>query len=181
MYSSWVKMLGSVRDRPLALKPPIQMTSVRWLLAWRPASLAAHRARLLTVVATMACLRVNEVARLQVCDLWFDYLVSYGLPGRVRCTSTGGRTTRCGKGTNPHSAARRIQRSTSWRSCGHGCGSLGWRYIGLAPSGPGRQLAVKYAPVISAHEVRAGRRHGVTVATDRPCRGSRQQASDWIR
>ena len=24
---------------------------------------------------------VNEVARLQVCDLWFDYLTSYGVPG----------------------------------------------------------------------------------------------------
>ena len=46
MYSSWVKMLGSVRGRPLALKLPIQKTTVRWLLAWRPASLAAHRARL---------------------------------------------------------------------------------------------------------------------------------------
>jgi hypothetical protein len=33
---------------------------VRWLLAWRPSALAAHRARLLTVVATLACMRVNE-------------------------------------------------------------------------------------------------------------------------
>jgi hypothetical protein len=52
----------------------------RWLLAWRPTALAAHRARLLTAVATLACMRVNEVARLQVCDLWFDYLASYGIP-----------------------------------------------------------------------------------------------------
>ena len=29
----------------------------------------------------MACLRVSEVARLQVCDLWFDHLMSYGVPG----------------------------------------------------------------------------------------------------
>ena len=74
-------MLGSIRGRPLALKLPIQKATVRWLLAWRPTTLAAHRARLLTAVATLACLRVNEVARLQVCDLWFDYLASYGIPG----------------------------------------------------------------------------------------------------
>ena len=37
IYSSWVKMLGYVRGRPLALKLPIQKTTVRWLLAWRPA------------------------------------------------------------------------------------------------------------------------------------------------
>jgi hypothetical protein len=80
IYSSWIKMLGSVRGRPRALKLPIQKTKVRWLLGWRPASLAAHRARLLTVVATLACLRVNEVARLQVCDLWFaDVTVTSGV------------------------------------------------------------------------------------------------------
>ncbi len=43
-YSSWVKMLGSVCGRPLALKLPIQKVTVRWLLAWRPTSLASHRA-----------------------------------------------------------------------------------------------------------------------------------------
>ena len=26
-------------------------------------------------------MRVNEVCRLQVCDLWFDYLTFYGVPG----------------------------------------------------------------------------------------------------
>ena len=36
---------------------------------------------LLTVVVTLDCLRVNEVARLQVCDLWFNFLMSYGVPG----------------------------------------------------------------------------------------------------
>ncbi len=49
--------------------------------AFRPTSLAAHRVRLLTVVATLACMRVNEVARLQVYGLWFDHLASYGVPG----------------------------------------------------------------------------------------------------
>ena len=80
-YSSWVRMLGSIRGRPIALKLPIQKSTVRWLLAWRPSSVADHRARLMTALATIACLRVNEVARLQVCDLWFDHLTSYGVPG----------------------------------------------------------------------------------------------------
>jgi hypothetical protein len=48
-YASWVRMLGSVRWRPMALKLPIQKVTVHWLLAWRPTMLAAHRARLLTV------------------------------------------------------------------------------------------------------------------------------------
>ncbi len=54
---------------------------MRWLLAWRPSALAAHRARLLTVVATLAYMLVNEVACLQVCNLWFDHLASYWVPG----------------------------------------------------------------------------------------------------
>ncbi len=73
--------LGSIWGRPVALKLPLQKAKVRWLFAWRSGALAAHRARLLTVVATLGCLRVNEVARLQVCDLWYDYLMSYGVPG----------------------------------------------------------------------------------------------------
>ena len=74
-YASWVKMLGSVRGQPMAraLKLPIQKATVHWLLAWRPTSLAAHRTRPLTVVATLACMRVSEVASLQMCELWFDY------------------------------------------------------------------------------------------------------------
>jgi hypothetical protein len=36
---------------------------------------------LLTVVVTLGCLRVNEVARLQVCYLWFNYLMSDSVPG----------------------------------------------------------------------------------------------------
>jgi hypothetical protein len=71
-FSSWSKMLGSSRGHLVELKLPFQKATMRWLSAWRPGTLAAHRARLLTVVATLGCLRVNEVTRLQVCDLWFD-------------------------------------------------------------------------------------------------------------
>jgi hypothetical protein len=44
---------------------------------------AASRAPwlLLTVVVTLGCPRVNDVARLQVCYLWFIYLMSYCVPG----------------------------------------------------------------------------------------------------
>ena len=82
-YSSWTKMLGAIRGRLQALKPPIQKATVRWLLAWRPRTVAAHRARLLTVVATLGCMTrtVNKVARQQVCYLWFDYLTADGVPG----------------------------------------------------------------------------------------------------
>jgi hypothetical protein len=70
----------------VALKLPIQKATERWLLAWRQDTLVAHHARLLTVVTTLACLRVNEVARLQVCDQCFDRgargpVMSYGVSG----------------------------------------------------------------------------------------------------
>ena len=136
-YSLWIKMLGSVRGCPLNLKYPIQKHTVRWLLAWRPTTLAAHRARLLTVVATLACLRVNEVALLQVCDLWFDHLTGYGVPGFDGTCSLHiirGRTTRSGKDTGLRSAAREIRISTSCGSYGCGFGSRGWRCARTARS-----------------------------------------------
>ena len=140
---------------------------------------ASHRALLLTALATLACMRVNPVARLQVCDLWFDYLTSYGVPGfegRARCTSIGGRTTRLGKGITPPSAARRVLRSTSWCSCGRGCGSPGWQFILLAKRTRPAARCEVCPPLFPLTRCAQG---GVTVATDRPC--SRQQASDWIR
>jgi hypothetical protein len=79
LYLSWVKILGSMRGRPPYLEYQVQKQVVRWLLEWRLTSLAAHRTRLLPVVATMVCLRVNEVALLQVCDLWWGHLT--GVPG----------------------------------------------------------------------------------------------------
>ena len=43
--------------------------------------MALNRDRLLTALATVTCLRVSEVVRLQVCDLWFHYFESMALPG----------------------------------------------------------------------------------------------------
>ena len=80
-YSAWVRTLSTITGRPLSLKLPIHRSIVAWLLRARPATVAQHRALLLTALATIACLRVSEVARLQVCDLWFDHFTGYGIPG----------------------------------------------------------------------------------------------------
>ena len=178
-YSLWVKMLGSVRGRPLNLKYPMQKHTVRWLLAWRPATLAAHRARLLTVVATLACLRVNEVALLQVCDLWFDHLTGYGVPGfdgtcslhitrRKNDTQRKGHWPALGRSRDPHLDV--VRQLRVWL-----------RLTGLAVRSdcskrlrPTARCACP--PLFPLTRCGPG---GVTTVTDRPC--SRQQAGDMIR
>jgi hypothetical protein len=150
LYSSWVKMLCSVCGRPRALRLPIQKATVRWLLAWRPTALAAHLARLLTVVATLACLRVNEVTRLQVCDLWKNDTVRKGHPA-------------LGRSRDP--VLDIVAQLRTWL-----------RVAGLAEhrSCANQRLVAKYTLFLPTRSARGG----VTLATDRPC--SRQQASDWI-
>ena len=86
-FTAWTRSLGCVMGRPLSLKLPIHKTVVAWLLRWRPEGVVDNRARLVTALATLACLRVSEVARLQVCDLWFDFLTAWGIPG---CEGTCG-------------------------------------------------------------------------------------------
>ena len=81
VYTSWVRAISCLMGRPLRLKFPIHKGMVAYLLRWRPESMAVNRDRLLTALATVACLRVSEVARLQVCDLWFHYFLSMALPG----------------------------------------------------------------------------------------------------
>ena len=92
-----------------------------------------HQTRLLTAgtVATMACLQVSEVARLQVCYLWFDHLMSYGVPGfEGTCSVHIDRRkndTQC-KGHYPaHSAGRATRSSTLSCSCCGGCARRGLR------------------------------------------------------
>ena len=80
-FSAWLRSIGCIMGRPLKLKFPVHKGVVRWLLRWRPDSVAANRDRLLTALATIACLRVSEVARLQSCDLWFDHFTGYGVGG----------------------------------------------------------------------------------------------------
>ena len=179
-FSLWSKMLGSIRGRPVALKLPIQKATVRWLLAWRPDSLAAHRARLLTVVATLACLRVNEVARLQVCDLWFDYLTSYGVPGfegtcsvhinrRKNDTQRKGHYPALGRSQDPELDVVAQLR----------------RWLELAGLAVHPRCAKRARPAAACElcpplfPLTHCAKGGITAATRRPC--SRQQASDWIR
>ena len=179
-YSSWVRMLGSVRGRPTSLKLPIQKETVRWLLAWRPSTLAAHRARLLTVVATLACLRVSEVAQLQVCDLWFDYLSEYGVSGfEGTCSVHIGRRKNDAVRKGHYPALGRSQDPeldvvTQLRT---------WlQVVGLEVH---RSCAKRLRPAARCEvcpplfPLTRCARGGGTVATNRPC--SRQQASDWIR
>ena len=80
-FSAWVRSLSTITGCPSSLKLPIHRSVVAWLLRARPCTVAQHRSRLLTSLATLACLRVREVANLQVCDLWFDYLPGYGILG----------------------------------------------------------------------------------------------------
>ena len=179
-FTSWSRMLNTVRGRPLALKLPIQSATVRWLLLWRPTGLAANRARLLTALATIACLRVNEVARLQVCDLWFDYLASYGVSGfegtcSVHVDRRKNDTVRKGHypalGRSFARAADIVQQLRVWM-----------RLAGIVVSpacckraSPAARCTV--CPPLFPLTTRV--RGGLTIATDRPC--SRQQASDMIR
>jgi hypothetical protein len=143
----------------------------------RPDTLAAHRARLLTVVATLACLRVNEVARLQVCDLWFDYLMSYGLSGfesvhinrRKNNTQRKGHYPAFGRSRDPELDV--VAQLRRWLEL-----------AGLAV----HPLCAKRARPAAACELCPPlfplthcAKGGINATTRRPC--SRQQASDWIR
>ena len=179
-YSTWARMLNTVRGRPLALKLPIQRSTVHWLLRWRPTGLAANRARLLTALATIACLRVSEVARLQVCDLWFDYLAEYGVPGFTgTCSVHVDRRKNDSERKGHHPALGRsrgcdtdiVRQLRAWM-----------RLAGLSTATACRKRASPAArcPVCPPlFPLTARSRGGATVATDRPC--SRQQASDMIR
>ena len=70
-----------MRGRPPYPKYTMQKQVVRWQLEWRPTPLAAHRARLPSGVATIACLRMHEVRLLQVCDPCSAHLTGLGMPG----------------------------------------------------------------------------------------------------
>jgi hypothetical protein len=118
---------------------------------------AASRAPrlLLTVVVTLGCLRVNEVARLQVCYRWFNYLMLYGAPGLegsclVHINRRKNVTQR--KGHYPPSAARGI-RSRTWRhSCAAGWSSRGLRCIRRARKGTAAGRARMPPPAVHSAE-----------------------------
>jgi hypothetical protein len=67
------KSIGSIVGAPKQLKFPIQKEHLHAILALEPATLRALRDQLATAVATVCCLRVGEVAALQLCDVWYDF------------------------------------------------------------------------------------------------------------
>ena len=178
-YSAWARMLGSVRGRPTSLKLPIQKATIRWLLAWRPATLAGHHARLLTCVATLACMRVNEVCRLQVCNLCVgggrlpDVLWRAGLRGHVFGAHRPEEERYGAQGPLP----RTWQLKGSVPLHRHAAAAVTGLYVRKDCPKRARPAArCSCPPLFPSTRCAKG---GVTVATDRP--PSRQQASDWIR
>jgi hypothetical protein len=88
-----------------------------------PGGHGALAARMETHVAGGASCAPADSRGDKVCDLWFDYLASYGIPGHALCTSTSGRTTRCGKGTTRTRSLRSVQSirpACSWERHGMG-------------------------------------------------------------
>jgi hypothetical protein len=134
----------------------------------------------LTAVATLGCLRVNEVARLQVCDLWFDYLMAYGVPGfegtcSVHINRRKNDTQR--KGHYPAFGRSRDPELDVVAQLRH------WMVFAGLEVHPDCAKRVRPAaacelcpPLFPLSRCAKG---GVTVATRQPC--SRQKASDWIR
>ena len=80
-FAMWERSISCIMGRPLSLKLPIHKSVVAKLLRWRPAAVADNRRRLMAALATLACLRVSELCRLQVCDIWFDWHVGWGVDG----------------------------------------------------------------------------------------------------
>jgi hypothetical protein len=169
----------------VALKLPIQKATERWLLAWRQDTLVAHHARLLTVVTTLACLRVNEVARLQVCDLCFDR----GARGRVMSYGVSGFEGTCSVHINrrKNDTQRKGHYPALSRSLDQGLDVVAQlrRWMELAGLAV-HPLCAKSARPAAACELCPPlfplthcTKGGISAATRRPC--TRQQASDWIR
>ena len=70
-FSRMARAVGSVRGEPSRLIFPVGTHHVRIMLELVGMTLTQRRDMLITVVGTVACLRVCEVANLQLCDgLW---------------------------------------------------------------------------------------------------------------
>jgi len=122
---------------------------------------------------------VNEVALLQVCDLWWDHLTGYGVPGfegtcslhivrRKNDTQRKGHWPAMGRSRDR--TVDIVQQLQTWL-----------RMAGLAPH-PNCAKRVRPAARCACpplFPLTPGGPGGVTVVTERPC--SRQQASDMIR
>ena len=80
-FQAWSRAISCVMGRLLSLKLPIHKSIVALLLVCRPTTLGDNCDRLITALASLACLRVLETAAPQVCDAWFDFFLAYGIRG----------------------------------------------------------------------------------------------------
>lgn len=80
-YSRLCRTFQRFQGRQPPYKYPIHRSLVAKVLAHAAPSLASRRDCLAAALATICCLRPCEGARLQSCDIFFDYDVRSGLPG----------------------------------------------------------------------------------------------------
>ena len=75
-YSAWSKAINNIAGRPRSLKFPIRKELIWKMLSMpdlRRAAFVTQRNILATVLATLCCARVSEIASLQACDILFDF------------------------------------------------------------------------------------------------------------
>ena len=65
-FTTWIRCLAGLLGKPSALLFPIHRTLLAALLRLRPCGLRDNRDRRLIALATICCLRVAEVAALQI-------------------------------------------------------------------------------------------------------------------
>ena len=80
-YSRLTRCLLRFQGRQRPLKYPIHRSLVARFLRHEVKSLLDYRNCLAAAVATICCLRPGEGARLQACDVFFDYDVASGREG----------------------------------------------------------------------------------------------------
>ena len=80
-YQRLCRTLSRFQGRQVRYKYPIHRSLVVKILAYRPSTLVGCRNCLAAALATICCLRPSEGARLQSCDIFFDFDVASGLRG----------------------------------------------------------------------------------------------------
>ena len=176
-FTAWSRSLGTIMGRPLSLKLPIHKSVVAWLLRWRPETLVENRARLMTALATLACLRVSELSRLQVCDLWFDWHAGWGVEGYLGTCAVHvayRKNDAERKGHHPALGRSRQRDLDIVRQLLVWMERTGLR---VQPGCPKRQRPAARCPVCPPLFPRTQRgRGGVTVVTNMPCCPQRTSA-----
>ena len=79
--TAWRRSIASVTGRPLSLKLSHSPHDRSTTASLRQTQVARNHALLATALATIACLRISEVAHLQAFDLWFDHFTGHCILG----------------------------------------------------------------------------------------------------